>query len=258
MMKYLKYFLSLLIILVIYVIRSQTAFGYQFPVPELGNCRDQKECFLYCQIPLHKPACWSYGVYATKENVLGETTVEESLSRLGIAFPVPELGNCANFSSCRKYCQDEQHRQQCHTFAADHGLIKKQKILEKAKQELGCSSLDECRQFCESDTNQDLCRNFARRYHLKLKFRILQQTRAELGCNSVSDCKNFCRQPENRDKCRQFAQKHQIRNQTRVDCRTIDDCRKICEQDPNRCPRFPRTSEITNATPTPLPSQTTP
>src|SRR3989338_7073877 len=99
MMKYLKYFLSLLIILVIYVIRSQTAFGYQFPVPELGNCRDQKECFLYCQIPLHKPACWSYGVYATKENVLGETTVEESLSRLGIAFPVPELGNCANFSS---------------------------------------------------------------------------------------------------------------------------------------------------------------
>ena len=46
-----------------------------YPIADLGYCRDAKECYLYCEIPENKAACWSYGKYKLGSDVLGVTTM---------------------------------------------------------------------------------------------------------------------------------------------------------------------------------------
>ena len=189
----------------------------RFPIKELGDCRNDKECYFYCEIPRNFPACWSYGKYI-KPQVLGEITVN-------ITYPVAELDNCIDAKTCFEYCGKEKNRDNCINFAKNKGLLKQDKltkisafIQKTAEKELGCDSKESCLSVCELEENKDKCRDFAiKNKILKIKIEqktkevkkeVMEKAREELGCLTAEECKNACSLEDNHDKCRIFARKY--------------------------------------------------
>lgn len=208
-----------------------------YPVPDLGYCRDAKECFLYCEIPENKAACWSYGKYTVGSDVLGVTTMSEDekevmrqkAKQYSITFPIADLGNCSGPQECRDFCEQPGNQQICMDFATKRGFHremerpdgidaqKRDDLLLKAKTELGCTSMETCSKVCEVDHSR--CEAFAKRhgidrqpsesrgrYSAEEKMQLMKKAQSELGCTSMESCKAACE--KNPQVCMAFAQKH--------------------------------------------------
>lgn len=236
-----------------------------YPIGELGGCRDAKECYLYCQIPQNTPACWSYGKYVLKKDVLGEQTAseQEMAKKYNISFPITELGNCSSITACKAYCENPSNQEACLSFAKKKGFYKevqiqqqavppsenKQDLLEKAKTELGCTSMESCRTYCE--TNHDVCMQFAKKHGLHQpqdetkKDELLQKAKEELGCTSMESCRTYCE--AHSQACMDFAKKHNMNQEHREypnpsqkpgNCDSEASCKKYCEEHQDQCKGF--------------------
>lgn len=201
-----------------------------YPIPDLGYCRDAKECSLYCQIPENKAPCWSYGKYKLGSDVLGVTTMSDEEKRMmenkakqyNVTFPIADLGNCAGPQECRDFCEQPANQQVCTDFAKKKGFQKetaRDELLQKAKTELGCSSMESCKAICDQDNNR--CDAFAKkhgayqeppssasRYSREEKVQLMQRAQSELGCTSMESCKSACE--KNPQVCMAFAKKHEF------------------------------------------------
>jgi len=241
-MKLLKLVLTL-ILAIGFVTKTKPTNAYQYPIPDLGNCQNQKECHLYCEVPQNQPACWSYRVYKTA--VLGETSTGETLTQLGFTFPIPELGNCANRVECKDYCQDPTNMTACQSFSQNIRQTVNQRLQEKAKEELGCTTKETCRAFCSEEQNKSLCASFGRKWKIKtrVKTAVLNQARTTLGCQTLAECKTMCEDPANKDSCQNFGRavglKVRMTLKEKLGCTTNADCRKLCAENPNQCPGYP-------------------
>ncbi len=202
-----------------------------YPITSLGNCLNANECYYYCQIPSHTPACWAYGEYVLKPDVLGTQTVspEEEAKAHGVTFPIAELGNCANPKECFAYCDKPENQDACFAFAkkknllkaADENLPPPSEIVSSAKTELGCTSRESCQTLCENPQNIEKCRTFAEKHKLNKPSEksnnkgpppeeILQKAQTQLGCSSQTKCQSFCANPANTPKCLAFAKNNQL------------------------------------------------
>ena len=208
-----------------------------YPIPDLGYCRDAKECFLYCEIPQNKAACWSYSKYKVGSDVLGVTTMNEEEKRMmeikakqyNITFPIADLGNCAGPQECRDFCEEPDNKAVCMDFSKKKGLHKeieredgmdagkRDELVEKAKTELGCTSKEACNSLCDSDPT--LCEAFAKkhgvykkpppppdRYTSTQKIQLIEKAKTAFGCTSMESCKVVCE--KNPQACMAFAKKH--------------------------------------------------
>ena len=79
-----------------------------YPIPELGNCWNRRECYFYCQIPKNTPTCWSYGKYVLALKVLGEETTSKREIIKNLDYPIPELGDCSSPEECFSYCKGNE------------------------------------------------------------------------------------------------------------------------------------------------------
>jgi hypothetical protein len=253
-----KLIFTFLFVLTILLLIPDKTSAFTYPISDLGYCQNQKECHLYCEISANQPACWAYRVYKTA--VLGDTT-DEALTQLGFTFPIPELGNCANYQQCHDYCLSSQNSVQCRAYSQNQKSLLTSRLLEKASIELGCTTLDECKLFCSQDENKSLCESFRRRWKLSTSTRktILQRAQSELGCQTLSECKKMCAEDENLEYCRAFAKRMGLKTQMtlkdRLGCTTSEECRQICSENPDHCPGFPRLNSSDSQG---LPSRTDP
>lgn len=217
------------------IVSAQSRLTY--PIPDLGYCRDAKECSLYCQIPENKAPCWSYGKYKLGSDVLGVTTMSDEEKRMmenkakqyNVVFPIADLENCAGPQECRDFCEQPTNQSICMDFAKKKGFQKevssgtgldrqkKDELLTKAQTELGCTSMETCSKICESDHTR--CEAFARkhgvyqepsesrnRYSAEEKVQLIQRAQSELGCTSMESCKSTCE--KNPQACMTFTKKH--------------------------------------------------
>ncbi len=243
------------------------AVAITYPIPDLGYCRDAKECYLYCEIPANQPACWSYGKFVINTQVLGESdttddaSMDAEMAAKGVTFPIRELGNCASKEACFKYCGQPQNHQVCKAFALKHQLTKpphdeidaaeKQAMLEKAKNALGCISEESCRQLCE--TNKEKCLAFMKDHgpqRLKAKYgeysQMMDQAKQRLGCSTMESCKALCEEPDGTIRCQAFSAKYapeefrqkQLDNKNKIGCNTDAECKALCAKNPTKCPGF--------------------
>lgn len=241
-----KKFVQLLLVLVLFSasilvgkVSAQSRLTY--PIPELGYCRDAKECSLYCQIPENKAPCWSYGKYKLGTDVLGVSTMSEEEKRqmqqkakqYNVVFPITDLGGCTGPQECRDFCEQVANQQACMDFAKKKGFQKevndgtslnrqkKDELLTKAQTELGCTSMETCSKICETDHSR--CEAFARkhgvyqeppssasRYSKEEKMQLMEKAQSELGCASMESCKSTCE--KNPQVCMAFTKKHGFDN----------------------------------------------
>ncbi len=150
---------------------------------------------------------------------------EEEIGAAGIAFPVPELGNCADKSACRSYCNEPGNMESCIKFAQSHGLMNKEEAergLKFQKQILsrttpgGCSSPESCEKVCGSVSNLESCLKFADEQGFKEE--KIDEARKVLsylksggqmpgGCTSESSCRTYCGDFSHAEECFNFAEK---------------------------------------------------
>src|SRR5258708_3675534 len=90
-----------------------------------------------------------------------------------LTFPIAALGNCADKTACKTFCDDPVNQSACKTFAQTHGLTKpgdestpSASILQKAASVLGCTSLDSCKVICSQSANHAKCSEFAKANNL--------------------------------------------------------------------------------------------
>jgi hypothetical protein len=213
-------------------VAAQNSLAY--PIADLGNCRDARECYLYCQIPQNKAACWSYAKHKAPPNVLGVTTMSEvekqqmeaKAKQYNIVFPIAELNNCAGPQQCRDFCEQPNNYETCMNFAKKKGFAnkieqppddgipeeKRQFVMQSAQAELGCTSMESCRAICEQ--NRGKCEAFAKKHGLHKedpqergrKEEIMKKAREDLRCESMESCKTICE--KNPQRCMEFAKKH--------------------------------------------------
>lgn len=186
--------------------------------------------------------------------VKGQTTNEDAAKKYGVTYPIASLGNCADYTNCRNYCEDETHRATCIQYAKQKGFYEERKvdeILIYAKTELGCNSETECKNICEKEENFEKCSNFAKKTGL-VKEQILSPKNQEillkakeiLGCDSPQTCKSICEQEGNRQKCSEFAKQTGLKGGEQRSgpggCNSEESCKSFCSNPDNfnECSKF--------------------
>ncbi|MDD5146153.1 MAG: hypothetical protein PHN39_00160 [Candidatus Pacebacteria bacterium] len=138
-------------------------------------------------------------------------------------YPIKELGNCPDKEACKAYCDKEENRKVCLSFAENHNLMPKEEIAQ-AKKMLeageesgpgGCLGQKQCEQYCDDIKHIEECLSFAEKYQLlsQLELQEMKQVASALRqgvspppCKNKKECDEVCQQPENMEVCLSFAE----------------------------------------------------
>lgn len=189
------------------------------------------------------------------QNTQAQENPEEAAKKYNISFPIQELGECQNFSSCRAYCDDPNHQDACISFAKKKGFYSEPAqsrdpgVINDAKSDLGCDSESSCRAVCEKEENIDKCSNFAQKHNLgggrtrdTQNPQVLEKAKSILGCDSPDSCKVICEQEANRERCSRFANETGLRGGEHREgpggCNSEQSCRTYCETHRAECENF--------------------
>lgn len=152
--------------------------------------------------------------------LLAGVSMAQAANPFAITFPIPELGNCADFNSCKTYCDDAANLQACTDFGEKQGLISKQDVEQNQKlaQQFsdapgGCKSEQECKTYCNDPSHLDECLKFAEDHGF-----VSQDDAARIkksgfsggpgNCKSKDECKAYCDDATHQEECISFGEKN--------------------------------------------------
>lgn len=189
-----------------------------YPITELGSCKEQAACKVYCDNPTNTPACVSY---AEKKNLLSqeELTVAKKFIASGSVGP----GNCNGKNECRAYCENKNNINECVSYAEKNGLMSTQE-LQKAKKVQkaiangvkfpSCNNKKECDTYCEQSIHMEECVAFAKEAGLlsgkevqnmdKVLTAVKQGVKPP-ACNGKDACDIYCAEASHANECVNFA-----------------------------------------------------
>src|SRR3989344_5919718 len=205
--------------------------GLNFPVEDLGGCKDLEECTNYCEDPVNQNTCTDFakknGFYRDDQTAYGDDEFWEDAKE--------ELG-CDSHDSCFGLCSQPANYDTCESYAKRNempgGYVAqpdKPEFLEIAKDVLGCDSAETCSTFCDNSVNAEKCSDFANQVGL-----LGGNTReGPGGCQSGETCGAYCSDPNNFEECKGFAPDGNFSGPG--GCSSESSCRSYCEQNPNEC-----------------------
>ncbi|MCL4406007.1 MAG: hypothetical protein M1586_01910 [Patescibacteria group bacterium] len=195
---------SLLTLASIAFFPGSRATAADYPIVELGNCRDEQSCKIYCDDFSHLDECLDY---AEANNLMDP----EELRQARIASPyIQELG-CNSKTSCQKICSQDENLMKCVELGYKLGEVSEEdyKIMRQTggKGPGGCK-LDACRTYCDDESHLEECVDFA------VKTGMMSATEAETvrktgfhgpgNCSGKSECDQYCQKEENFRECVSF------------------------------------------------------
>ena len=138
-----------------------------------------------------------------------------------IQYPVPALGNCADESACRAYCDDTAHLTACLSFAEKNNLMSKEEIqmaekfAKAGKGPGGCTSRDECDNYCNNSDHINECVAFAEQNGLISGKELAEAKKVQAAiakgikppaCGGKSTCDQYCSEADHMEECIIFGQ----------------------------------------------------
>ncbi len=255
---------------------AKSIFDIEFPIVELGGCKDKVECKAYCAVEKNQNACEnfaaSYGIGNAVEKQKERQVRSEVIAKDG------GPGNCAlnkanPETSCRAYCGERNNMSECVAYAKASGLMKGRELedAEKVIKALqgglalpeGCTDEKSCRQTCEEPKNVGIaraCFAFAEkvgilpdgidRERAEKVFKLIEE-----GKSPFKSPKDFrqCENPANDEimqKCITFASDNGLMSREDVEiikktggkgpggCRGKDQCELYCSENQDECMKF--------------------
>lgn len=145
--------------------------------------------------------------------VLGIIGTAGAASIFDITFPIPELGNCADKTACKAYCDELSHADACAAFGKQHGIGDARSTQQASALPNigpgGCKSTTECKVYCDDSDHLDECIQFAESNGLLNKKEVQQArkaiTKGPGGCANIKECKQYCSSEDNQLECVEYA-----------------------------------------------------
>lgn len=194
----------------------------KFPIAELGNCQNEKECRAYCAESENSKACL---VFVKKYHLASSEEIAEWERFIDVASGGGP-GGCRSEKECINYCEDGLYIVECTDFVAKHNLVPTDKLVEMkkiakavkdgAKLPGNCRGKAECTTYCEDPVHIDECLAFAEKAELipqdelaeaKKVAPFIKSGETPGGCKSKKDCESYCGYANHVDECITFAEK---------------------------------------------------
>lgn len=139
-----------------------------------------------------------------------------------ISYPITELGNCANKTACKAYCDKESNVDACLSFAKKNNLMTDDEI-KTAKNFKntnmvgpgGCKGKDECKLYCNGPDHMDECIAFAEKNGM-MSGKKLEEAKKVKGaiakgikppaCGGKEACDAYCSSSEHVEECVNFGE----------------------------------------------------
>lgn len=190
----------------------------QYPIAELGNCKNEADCRSYCDKQENVNACISF---AEKNNLMRKEEIEVAKKFVAIG---KGPGGCTTKESCEAFCEDINHINECVSFAEKNDFVPREKLEEvkkvKAAIESGikpppCKNKKECDAYCEAPEHMLECIAFGEAAGF-LSGKELEDSRKMLSalekgikppaCRGKEQCDAYCSNPSNMEECMTFAE----------------------------------------------------
>ncbi len=201
--------------------KEKTLADVRYPVKELGDCQNKKECLTYCDAAIHAKECFAF---AKKYNLLSEKEAKDAADKFLNVTNGP--GGCNSGASCEQYCNSTDHLDECISFGEKHNYLsgeqlkeaKKIQRLVKANKKFpgGCKNRNSCELYCNDTAHIDECLAFAEENDMIPKDELEQAKKVKEfikrgetpgKCTSKESCESYCLADEHADECIAFAQK---------------------------------------------------
>ena len=206
--------------------------GVTYPVKELGSCKNEAECHVYCDQPENSRACL---VFVKKHKLLSEEEIKKWEEFIDVASGEGP-GSCKNEKECISYCEDGSHIAICTNFVAKHNLVSGDELAEmqkiakavKAGAHLpgNCRGKAACVSYCENPANIDECLVFAEKAELFSPGEIAEAKKVAPfiksgttpgGCKSKAECLTYCADDSRFEECTSFIEKAGFVSQKQAD-----------------------------------------
>ena len=192
---------------------------------------------------------------ADKFNLALAQNIDDS----GVSYPIKELGNCADKSECKTYCDKKENQGACLDFAGQKGMMKKADI-DQAKKMLklaedgtntpgNCRGEDECDAYCGGTAHLDECVDFGEKAGLisPEEVKMIKKTggKGPGGCSGKKACDDYCQNEANLDECISFAEQNGMMTAQEKEmikktggkgpggCKGKEKCDAFCQQENN-------------------------
>ena len=192
-----------------------------YPVPELGNCKNKESCFEYCELSENGKKCLEF---AKKHKLFPEDEINVAEKVLGIK---GGPGGCNSKKSCEDFCNDVSQINECIIFAEENGLMKGKELEEAKKIRVAlqsgqkmpgdCRNKIACENYCRGSEHIDECLAFAESAgflspeeleQAKIFMPLMKKGETPGACKSREECDAYCESDEHFEECINFAEKH--------------------------------------------------
>lgn len=245
-----------------------------FPVSELNNCKNEKECLKFCDIPKNRRGvCFDF---AKKYNLVTKEEIAraEKFTKVSVG---GGPGRCRNSEDCEQFCDIESNLSECLDFTEKNGLMSAEGLKEARQvaqtlnsgQEFpgSCRGKNACFAYCNDPKNVAECFEFANKngyntpelieqFQSFSKFLKAGQTPG--NCKTKDECESFCAKEKNNDACLDFAKKSGLITKEQAEwaaktggggpggCKSKEECEAYCNNPSNQnaCLQFAKQQNI--------------
>ncbi len=183
---------------------------------KMPNCKDRKECDIYCSQLEHMEECMEFALAA---GFMSEEDVRQARKMMEAGFTAGP-GGCKEKEECEVFCNNPDNIETCIEFAYKIGEIPEEdyrRMMENKEKMLmggpgGCGSGEECRAYCDNPNNWKECTEFA--YKMgdisEEEYKMMSESghmRPMFGpgeCQSLEECERYCQDPNHFEECSKF------------------------------------------------------
>ncbi|TSC55579.1 MAG: hypothetical protein G01um101418_842 [Parcubacteria group bacterium Gr01-1014_18] len=207
---------------------AYSAKDIMYPIAELGNCRNENQCRIYCDKIDDVGRIKRCLAIAKKYELLPLEEIEEAekYTEVGI---LGGPGGCKNQKTCDAYCEDLRNFGVCIDFAEEHNLRSPEeleegkKVVEALKKGVkmpgNCKNEKTCKSYCAVRKNIEECLSFAEKAGF-IASDELEDARKVMPfvmsgttpgkCRTKESCEVFCAKSQNLKECLQFLEKSEL------------------------------------------------
>ncbi len=256
-----------------------------------GGCKSEQECRTYCSQEANFEECKKFaeehGLRAPRDGREMSDIERPDGPPAQLRGKINDIlstktgpGGCTDVDSCKTYCTDSTHAEECITFAKENGLMTKDEA-ERAQKFAGkpgpggCKS-EECRTYCADESHTEECVAFAEKNGFMKsedaqRARTFMQMTGPGGCKG-EECKTYCEDSAHAEECRQFAMQNGFMQregrgqfeggsdmrmgppqgvpgmmQGPGGCKNREECEAFCKENPDQCREIGQRPEMIDA-----------
>ncbi len=206
------------ILILVMALSAAAAESINYPIQELGGCKDKEDCKVYCDKPENSDACLGF---AQKNNLMSEQEVKTAKRFLNGQINGP--GGCKSKDSCEEYCNDISKIDECVSFAENNNLLpaaeleevkKVQAAIARGVKPPSCGNKKSCDAYCDDPSHMEECiafglqAGFIQGKEAEDAQKMLQAVKKGVTpppCKGKEACDEYCSNPDNMEVCMNFA-----------------------------------------------------